>query len=221
MPARFPLAHRVAAVTAAVVLSLGLAACAEQPPTDEPIVESPAAPDPDETSEPVPEPEPEPEPEPDPVFAMPEDCTMILPADRVQSLLGQNLALLGGPGSLYGEEFFVDETPEELVGGISCVWAQEDVPASSLLLSVAPLNAATRAQTVNDLIAQGYLEQDREDSSLALGVIGDSGGAPAIYNLITDDAWFSVISALGGETGFDEAILLAEELRGVAYGLME
>ncbi|MFN3708150.1 hypothetical protein [Microcella sp.] len=209
---------RLAALAAVGLLAVGLSACADQPAAEpEPTVEPTAAPEP----EPITEPEPEPEPEPELVFTMPTDCTQILPADRVASLEAQNLQLLGGPGSIYGDEFFFDETPEQLVGGISCVWGQEGVDLSTILLSVAPLNAATRAQTIEDLIAQGYISYDRDDSSLAFGLIGDAGGPPAIYNLITNDAWFSMLNSLGGQTGFDEAILLTEELRGVAYGAIE
>lgn len=175
--------------------------------------------------EPTPEPEPvdtpEPTPEPELVFEMPADCTEILPASRVATLEAQGLQLLGGPGSLYGNEYFGDQTPEQLIGGMSCVWGQEGVGLSTILFSVAPLNAASRASTVNDLVAQGYITFPREDSSLAYGILGDEGGGPAIYNLVTDDAWFSVLNGLGGQTGFDEAVLFSEEMRGVAYGAIE
>ncbi len=211
-------ASRLVSALAAGLLAVGLGACADQPAeAPEPIAEPTTAPEPEPTTEP----EPEPEPEPELVFTMPTDCTEILPAARVASLEAQNLQLLGGPGSIYGDDFFFDETPEQLVGGISCVWGQEGVDLSTILLSVAPLNAATRAQTIDDLIAQGYIAYDRDDSSLAYGLIGDAGGPPAIYNLITNDAWFSMLNSLGGQAGFDESILLTEELRGVAYGALE
>lgn len=207
-------ASRLVAALTGGLLAVGLGACAAEPiEAPEPI----AAP----TTAPEPEPATEPEPEPELVFAMPTDCTEILPTARVASLEAQNLQLLGGPGSIYGDDFFFDETPEQLVGGISCVWGQEGVDLSTILLSVAPLNAATRAQTIDDLIAQGYIAYDRDDSSLAYGLIGDAGGPPAIYNLITNDAWFSMLNSLGGRAGFDESILLTEELRGVAYGALE
>lgn len=211
-------ASRLVSALAAGLLAVGLGACADQPAeAPEPIAEPTTAPEPEHTTEP----EPEPEPEPELVFTMPSDCTEILPAARVASLEAQNLQLLGGPGSIYGDEFFFDETPEQLVGGISCVWGQEGVDLSTILLSVAPLNAATRAQTIDDLIAQGYIAYDRDESSLAYGLIGDAGGPPAIYNLITNDAWFSMLNSLGGQAGFDESILLTAELRGVAYGALE
>ncbi|RZT59262.1 hypothetical protein EV140_1866 [Microcella alkaliphila] len=211
-------ASRLVAALTGGLLAVGLGACAAEPiEAPEPIAAPTTAPEP----EPATEPEPEPEPEPELVFAMPTDCTEILPTARVASLEAQNLQLLGGPGSIYGDDFFFDETPEQLVGGISCVWGQEGVDLSTILLSVAPLNAATRAQTIDDLIAQGYIAYDRDDSSLAYGLIGDAGGPPAIYNLITNDAWFSMLNSLGGRAGFDESILLTEELRGVAYGALE
>jgi hypothetical protein len=219
VPARRPrLASRLAALAAISVLLTGLGACAaDSSAQPEPTTEPTVAPEP----ELIAEPEPEPEPEPELIFTMPSDCTELLPANRVVSLEAQGLQLLGGPGSLYGDEFFFDQTPEQLVGGITCVWGKEGVDMSTILLSVAPLNAATRAQTLQELAAQGYVPFDREDSSLAYGQLGEQGLAPAIYNLVTDDAWFSMLNALGGPAGFDEAVLLTEELRGVAYGALD
>lgn len=219
MPTPARPAFRLATVAAASALLLTLAACApEQPAPTEPVAEP--------SSEPTPSPEPsesspEPSPEPELVFTMPTDCTVILPADRVGTLEAQGLTLLGGPGSLYGDEYFGDQTPEQLIGGMSCVWGQEGVDLSTILFSVAPFNAVSRESTINDLVAQGYVPFEREDSSLAFGVLGEEGIGPAIYNLITDDAWFSVLNSLGGQTGFDESVLFTEEMRGVAYGAIE
>ncbi len=219
MPTPARPAFRLATAAAASALLLTLAACApEQPAPTEPVAEP--------SSEPTPSPEPsetspEPSPEPELVFTMPADCTVILPADRVGTLEAQGLTLLGGPGSLYGDEYFGDQTPEQLIGGMSCVWGQEGVDLSTILFSVAPLNAVSRESTINDLVAQGYVPFEREDSSLAFGVLGEEGIGPAIYNLITDDAWFSVLNSLGGQTGFDESVLFTEEMRGVAYGAIE
>lgn len=219
MPTPARPAFRLATVAAASALLLTLAACApEQPAPTEPVAEP--------SSEPTPSPEPsetspEPSPEPELVFTMPADCTVILPADRVGTLEAQGLTLLGGPGSLYGDEYFGDQTPEQLIGGMSCVWGQEGVDLSTILFSVAPLNAVSRESTINDLVAQGYVPFEREDSSLAFGVLGEEGIGPAIYNLITDDAWFSVLNSLGGQTGFDESVLFTEEMRGIAYGAIE
>ncbi|RZS59198.1 hypothetical protein EV141_0416 [Microcella putealis] len=219
MPTPARPAFRLATAAAASALLLTLAACApEQPAPTEPVAEP--------SSEPTPSPEPsettpEPSPEPELVFTMPADCTVILPADRVGTLEAQGLTLLGGPGSLYGDEYFGDQTPEQLIGGMSCVWGQEGVDLSTILFSVAPLNAVSRESTINELVAQGYVPFEREDSSLAFGVLGEEGIGPAIYNLITDDAWFSVLNSLGGQTGFDESVLFTEEMRGVAYGAIE
>ncbi|HET8957039.1 MAG TPA: hypothetical protein VFM95_01145 [Microcella sp.] len=219
MPTPARPAFRLATVAAASVLLLALAACApDEPAPTEPVAEPTAEPTP--SPEPS-EPSPTPSPEPELVFTMPADCTVILPVDRVGTLEAQGLTLLGGPGSLYGDEYFGDQTPEQLIGGMSCVWGQEGVDLSTILFSVAPLNAASRESTINDLVAQGYVPFEREDSSLAFGVLGEEGIGPAIYNLITDDAWFSVLNSLGGQTGFDESVLFTEEMRGVAYGAIE
>lgn len=219
MPSRARPAFRLVSAAAASVLLVALAACApEEPAPAEPVAEPTTAPEP--TPEPS-EPSAEPSPEPELVFTQPADCTAILPDTRVGTLEAQGLTLLGGPGSLYGDEYFGDQTPEQLIGGMSCVWGQEGVDLSTILFSVAPLNDVSRESTINDLVAQGYVPFEREDSSLAFGVLGEEGVGPAIYNLITDDAWFSVLNSLGGQTGFDESVLFTEEMRGVAYGAIE
>ena len=197
---------RLLASTAAAVLIIGLAACAPVE-SEEPVAEPTTS----EAPEPVVTPTAEPEPAPA-VFTMPVDCTGILPPERVTALTEQDLALLGGPGSLYGDDYFFNATPEQLAGGISCVWAQEGVDLSSLLISVAPLSTATRGAIISELSAQGLNEVILEDGSLTYGVVGDEAGAPAQFNLLTDDSWMSVISAFGGDVFFDEAVVLTNEV---------
>lgn len=198
---------RLLVSTAVVALVLGLGACAPAVESEEPVAEPTTS----ATPEPVETPTAEPEEQPR-VFTMPTDCTTILPPERVTALTEQDLALLGGPGSLYGDEYFFNATPEQLAGGISCVWAQENVDLSSLLISAAPLSTSTRGQIITDLSAQGLNEVILEDGSLTYGVVGDEAAAGAQFNLLTDDAWISVINAFGGDVFFDEAVVLANEV---------
>lgn len=201
-------AQRILVGTAVAALVVGLSGCAGD---EEPVAE-------EETPEPVPTAVETEEPEPAPlVFAMPADCTTILPASRVQSLGEQNLELLGGPGSVYGDEYFFDPTPEQLVGGISCVWAEDGLDLSSLLVSVAPLSASTRPGVVNDLVAQGLNEGTTADGAITFGQFGDEAAAPAIINVIRDESWISVISAFGGQVFYDEAVAIAQDVAAQVY----
>jgi len=195
---------RLLASTAAAVLVIGLAACAPVE-SEEPVTKPSASAVPEPVETPTAEPE---------VFTMPADCTAILPPERVTAITEQNLALLGGPGSLYGDDYSPDDTPEETAGGISCVWAEEGGDFSSLQISVAPLSTSTRGAIISELSTQGLNEVILEDGSLTYGVVGDNANAPAQYNLLTDDAWVSVINAFGGDAFFDEAVVLANEVRG-------
>ncbi len=213
MTAQHPLttrsrAQRLAIGTATLALVASLAACAPEP---EPVAE----PEPTEqVVEPVNTPEPEPEPA---VFEMPADCTTILPQSRIDNFTEQSLELLGGPGSVYGDDYFFDPTPEQLVGGISCVYAIDGQDLSSLLISVAPMSTSTRAGVVNDLTAQGLNEDTTDDGAVTYSQYGDEAGVPAIYNIVRDDSWISVISAFGGQVFYDEAVVLADEVAGQVY----
>lgn len=200
--------QRLMTGTAALVLVLGLAACA---PEAEPTAEA-------ETPEPTPTETESATPEPEPLtFVMPIDCTTILPQSRLDAFAGQNLALLGGPGGVYGDDYFFDPTPEQLAGGISCVYAEDGRDLSSLLISVAPISAANRPGIVNDLTAQGLNEGTTADGALTYSQLGDEAGAPAIYNVITTTSWISVLSAFGGQAFYDEAVVIAGEVTGEVY----
>ncbi len=206
---RSPLRARVLSGAAALVLLAGLAGCAaEEDPVDEPTV----------VPTEVPEPEPEPTLEPEPaVFTMPTTCTEIFPQSRLDNLASQGLELLGGPGSPEGNDAFFDPTPEQLVGGISCIWADPDGDIADLLISVAPLSASTRPGVVNDLTTQGLNEGTADNDAITFGQLGDELGAPAIYNEITNESWISVISAFGGQVFYDEALEFVAEIRGEVY----
>ena len=202
------IAQRLLAGTAALVLIGGLSACA---PETEPVAEEP-------TPEPTPTVVETIEPEPvDLAFTMPVDCTTILPAARVEALAAQNLELLGGPGSVYGDDYFFDPTPEQLAGGISCVYAQDGVDLSSLLISVAPVSPANRARIIDDLTAQSLNEATTAEGALTYGQQGDESLAPAIYNVVTQESWISVISSPGGPAFYDEAVVLAGEVAAQVY----
>jgi hypothetical protein len=190
----------------AVAAVLALAGCGGEPSAQPTDVAS-EAPSPTATAT---------EPPAERVFTMPEDCTGLLPASRQDAFAEQGLVLLGGPGGQF-EQYYADPTPEEQAGGISCIWGDEDVPESTVTVSVAPLTPSTRSAVVDDLISQGLNEAVLDDG-ISYAQLGDENSAPAVLNIIRDDSWISVIEALGGEAFFDEAVELAGEAAVQVYG---
>lgn len=202
---------RLLASAAALVLVLGLAACANE--AEEPtVVETPQA---TPTAEPTETSEPEPVAE---AFAMPSDCTAILPEARVDALLGQGISLVGGPGTDIGATYLPEPTREEAAGGISCFYEDAARPnIAAFTISVAPVAVSNRAQIVTDLTAQGLNEGDTARGDATFWVLGDEQGPGAVHHVITDDAWVSVITLLGGQVFYDEAVVIADEVLDVVY----
>jgi hypothetical protein len=189
----------------ALVIAFSLAACVGEPeagPTDQPTESATPTPEPTEAAS-------------ERTFTMPTDCFGILPQSRQDAFAAQDLVLLGGPGGQF-PQYYADPTPEEQVGGISCIWGDEDVPESTITVSVAPLSTATRGSVVDNLIGQGLNEATLDDG-ISYAQLGDENSAPAILNIIRDDSWVSVIEALGGEAFFDEAVELAGEVADQVY----
>jgi hypothetical protein len=151
-----------------------------------------------------------------PVFAQPRDCVDILTPETQAAFEADGLELLGGPGGTYGGEYFPEETAEEQVGGITCVWGDEDVLSTTVVISVAPVSSATRSGIVSDLIAQGLIES-QIDGAITYAQIGDETSSQAMLNVIRSDSWISVIEAVGGEDRFQRATELVDEVTGLVY----
>jgi hypothetical protein len=192
-------------VAGAVALVLALTGCGATPPAA-PSEQAPGTPTPTATATDAPSAR---------VFTMPDDCTGLLPDGRQQAFADQKLTLLGGPGGKY-PQYYADPTPEEQVGGISCIWGNEDVPGSTVTVSVAPLTTATRSNVVDGLVAQG-LNEAVVDDGISYAQLGDETSAPAVLNILRDESWISVIEAVGGEAFFDEAVELANEAAAQVY----
>ena len=145
------------------------------------------------------------------VFRMPTACAEVLPAARVAHLESLGMELLAGPDGKYGDTYFADPTPEQLAGGITCLWGEENVPENSVIVSVAPLDATTRGATIQALVEQGLNERvDGED--FVYERTGDDVAAPAIVNVIADDSWVSVIEGSGGQDHYEEAVAICDEV---------
>jgi hypothetical protein len=151
-----------------------------------------------------------------PEFAMPDECVGIITPETAADFAAAGLDLLGGPGGVYGENYFGDPTPEEQVGGITCVWGDEEVPASTVIVSVAPITASTQSDVVSSLIASGLVES-LVDGTLTYARIGDDVSAPAELHAIRAESWISVIEAVGGEDRFQHATELVDEVTGQVY----
>jgi hypothetical protein len=151
-----------------------------------------------------------------PVFAQPEKCVDIITPETAAAFAADGLDLLGGPGGTYGNDYFAEETAEERAGGITCVWGDEEVLASTVVISVAPVTTATRSGIVSELIAQGLIES-QVDGALTYGQIGDETSTQGILNVIRSDSWISVIEALGGEARFQRATELVDEVTELVY----
>jgi hypothetical protein len=198
---------RVRTVLGAVTVVALLAGCAPEPVASDPT--PPPGAEPAETATETPEPGV-------PVFGMPERCVDLLTSETAAAFAADGLDLLGGPDGLYGENYFGDPTPEEKAGGITCVWGDEAVPASTVIVSVAPVTTSTRSGIVSALIASGLVESQIE-GGLTYARIGDDVSAPAELHVIRNDSWISVLEAVGGEDRFQQATELVDEVTGQVY----
>ncbi len=189
-----------------VAVLLLLSACTPQvsAPTPTPTPSATEQPAPAETAAAAP-----------PVFTKPADCSTIVPASRAAVFASAGSTLIGGPGGLY-PQYYADPTPQETAGGISCIWGDESSPGSNIEISVAPLTAATRSIVIENLVAQGLNEAPLGDA-ISYGQLGDQSSAPAVLNVIRNDSWISVIEGVGGQSAFEEAVTIADEVRSQVY----
>lgn len=150
------------------------------------------------------------------VFTQPDDCGAgILPESRLAALDDLGLVLLGGPGGKYGTDYSADPTPEEQLGGVSCIWGFDASDISSITISVAPLSADTRLQALDDFATQGLVEELTDTTATYTQVGGDD--EPTITNVLRDDSWISVLSTVGGDENAAESLTIADEVAATVY----
>ncbi len=155
-------------------------------------------------------------------FAMPADCTAILPVTRIEKFAAKGIILLAGPGGKYGNELITDPTPEMDAGGISCYFGIDNEDPNQLhvsyLISAVPLDETSRTKVVSDLTAQGLLQATDERGDVTFGILGGSEGqTTANYNVIAADSWISVISSEGGEKAYLASVGLANSVHTANY----
>lgn len=183
----------------ALGIALVLGGCAGSP-----------SPEPDPTPTAAPEPAPTETSDAAVAFTQPTTCAEALPAERIAEIEQSGLILLGGPGGRYGTAYAADPSPEELAGGVTCIWGFGDTEVSSVTVSIAPLPPAARADVVESLTDQGLNESLDGDASV-FWQEGDEDFEPAVYTALRADSWISVIETVGGPDAYDEAVEIAEE----------
>ena len=150
------------------------------------------------------------------VLGMPAVCADLLPTSRLDAFAGDGLVLLGGPDGLYGDDYLIDQTPEQEAGGITCIWGPPDTEISTVTVSIAPLDASSRASTIASLTEQG-LNEDVDGDAVYYWLQGDTDSQPAVVNVLRNDSWISVIETVGGIDLYDEAEAIAVEAHDLAY----
>jgi hypothetical protein len=165
-------------------------------------------------------------------FIQPTDCTQLLPASSVAELADEGTVLLRGLGSGNPEPIFVEgQTPEELVGGISCLYgpASQDDPEAesndseaeinvSIIVSVAPVDEAVRPQIISDLVSQKLNIGQTNDGAATYWIWGDDANVPALHNTLYQDSWYSALIQPGGRSGYEKGAALVVAMRSNTSG---
>ena len=165
-------------------------------------------------------------------FIQPTDCTQLLPASSVAELADEGTVLLRGLGSGNPEPIFAEgQTPEELVGGISCLYgppSQDDSEAESndseaessvsIIVSVAPVDEAVRPQIISDLISQKLNIGQTNDGAATYWIWGDDANVPALHNTLYQDSWYSALIQPGGRSGYEKGAALVVAMRSNTSG---
>ena len=150
-------------------------------------------------------------------FVMPRLCAEILPEARVNAWRERGIVLLGGPDGKYGDEYLADPSPEQQLGGITCIWGPNDSENSSVTVSVAPLSTSSRSAKANDLVVTQGLNEETFSEAAIYWQLGDTELEPAILNVLRADSWISVIETVGGEDAYAEAEDIADEVYALVY----
>lgn len=171
-----------------------------------------------ETDIPVVEAAPPPEAPPAPlIFMPPTSCADLLPPAFIEEFASEGIALLRGPGSPSAEPIYTDgQTPEELVGGLSCLYGlpNDEESGLSILLSAAPIDPAIRPTVIADLVAQNLnVGQTLDGTGLTYWIWGDEAIVSALHNELFQDAWYSALIQPGGRPAYDQGVALVAAMR--------
>jgi hypothetical protein len=148
-------------------------------------------------------------------FTRPSDCNDLLPAPALEALEAEGLELIRGPGSPSAEPIYSEgQTPEELVGGLSCFFGVpgEDDSGLQILLSVAAVTDDARPGVIDHLLGQELNIGNTNDGALTYWKWGDEVGA-AEHNTLYQDSWYSAILQPGGRPAYDQGVGLVASMR--------
>jgi hypothetical protein len=193
----------------AAVLTLALTSCTPEPPeppdeAEEAVVEAPS-----EEAETLVR-----------SFVKPLDCTKILPEESFQALQETGLELIRGPGSLSPDPIYAQgQTPEELLGGLSCLFAPPDDEDTgvNIVLSVAAIDDSVRPNILQAFVEEGLnVGQTLDGTGITYWRWGDGdqeNTVTALYNAVYADSWYSALIQPGGRTAYDRGVALVDSMR--------
>ena len=149
-------------------------------------------------------------------YSRPSDCTALLNDTGAALLEAQGVELIAGPGSPSNDPIYVEgQTPEELVGGLSCLFAipGEVDTGINIILGTALVDDAIRPTVIDDLLAQRLNVGQTADGALTYWNWGDEVIVPAIHNSLYADSWYSALIQPGGRESYDLGVALVQEMR--------
>jgi len=149
-------------------------------------------------------------------YSRPSDCSTLIGEAGLSLLSPRGIELIAGPGSLSNDPIYVEgQTPEELVGGLSCLYA---VPGEvdtgiNIILGTASVDAAIRPTVIDDLLSQQLNVGQTADGALTYWKWGDEVIVPAIHNSLYTDSWYSALIQPGGRESYDLGVALVQAMR--------
>ena len=149
-------------------------------------------------------------------YSRPSDCTALLNDTGAALLEARGVELIAGPGSPSNDPIYVEgQTPEELVGGLSCLFAipGEVDTGINIILGTALVDDAIRPTVIDDLLAQQLNVGQTADGALTYWKWGDEVIVPAIHNSLYADSWYSALIQPGGRESYDLGVALVQEMR--------
>ncbi len=149
-------------------------------------------------------------------YSRPSDCTALLNDAGAALLEAQGVELTAGPGSPSNDPIYVEgQTPEELVGGLSCLYAipGEVDTGINIILGTALVDDAIRPTVIDELLAQQLNVGQTADGALTYWKWGDEVIVPAIHNSLYADSWYSALIQPGGRESYDLGVALVQEMR--------
>lgn len=150
-------------------------------------------------------------------FQAPADCTELLPESALTGLEASGVELVRGPGSASEEGIYPEgQTPEELVGGLSCLFAPpgDDESGVTIILSAAAIDVALRPGIINEFIQEGLNAGLTADGAgLTYWRWGDDVNVTALHNALYEDSWYSALIQPGGRSAYDQGVALVEAMR--------